>query len=336
MTIVHIVESLELESLPPGGVTRFRLDMVRDGMGEAIRLPVIVVRGGRPGPTVGLTAAIHGNELNGVRAVQELVATLEPEAVRGTVVAVPVVNVPGYLANRREFNDNVDLNRIMPGAPRGTMSQVYAHRFMERVVRRLDVLIDLHTASFGRVNSLYVRADMRNPMTAHMAYLQAPEIIVHNESADGTLRGAAATAGVQAITVELGDPQRFQPHRIRSSVAGSLEVLRKLGVVEGKPPEDGQAPLLCGRSYWVYTDRGGLLEVLPSVGERITAGQRIAVVTDMFGDVIREYEAPEDGVVVGKSTNPVNQAGSRILHLGVEGLPSGFPDPSVAPPHWPR
>jgi hypothetical protein len=336
MPLVHVVDHLELESLAPGSVTRFRVDLVRDGMGEMIRLPVVVVRGAKPGPKVGFTAAIHGNELNGVRMIQRLVPSIDPATLSGTVVAVPVVNVPGFLSNRREFNDNADLNRVMPGQPRGTMSQVYAHRFIDRVVRHFDYLIDLHTASFGRINSLYVRADLRNPITSRMAYLEGPEIVVHNAGADGTLRSAAAGMGVHAITVELGDPQRFQRDRIRSSIEGSFNVLEHLDMVPERSASLAVEPVICGRSYWIYTDRGGLLDVFPEVCERVKAGQRIARVSDMFGDTVREYEAPEDGIVVGKSVNPVNQAGSRILHLGIEGLPPEFPDPGATLVAWPK
>ncbi len=336
MALVHVVEHLDLESLAPGSVTRFRVDMVRDGMGEMIRLPVVVVRGTKPGPKVGFTAAIHGNELNGVRVIQRLVPSIDPATLAGTVVAVPVVNVPGYLANRREFNDNADLNRVMPGQARGTMSQVYAHRFIDRVVRHFDYLIDLHTASFGRVNSLYVRADMRNPYTARMAYLEGPEIVVHNASADGTLRSAAAAMGVHAITVELGDPQRFQRDRIRSSVLGAFNVLEHLEMVPERPAPLTIDPVICGRSYWIYTDRGGLLDVFPEVCDRVKAGQVVARVSDMFGDTMCEYTVPEDGIVVGKSVNPVNQAGSRILHLGIEGVPEDYPDPGLTLTGWPK
>lgn len=336
MSLVHIVDRLELESLPPGTVTRFRVDMVRDGMGEMVRLPVVVVKGKRPGPKVGFTAAIHGNELNGVRVIQRLVPSIDPATLSGTVVAVPVVNVPGFLTQRREFNDNADLNRVMPGTPRGTMSQVYAHRFIDRVVRHFDYLIDLHTASFGRVNSLYVRSDLKNPITARMAYLEGPEIVVHNAGADGTLRSAAAAMGVHAITVEIGDPLRFQRERIRTSVQGSFNVLEHLDMVPERGPSLAVDPIVCGRSYWIYTDRGGLLDVFPEVCERVKAGQLIARVSDMYGDTVCEYEAPEDGIVVGKSVNPVNQAGSRILHLGIEGLPPGFPDPGTTQAAWPK
>jgi uncharacterized protein len=324
------VEALRIDSIPRGTTARLRIDMVRNGMGDMIRMPAFVVRGAEDGPVLGVTAVMHGNELNGVRIVQRLLSEVSPKGMRGTLVAVPVVNIPGFLANQREFSDGYDLNRVMPGRDRGTSSQVYAHRVVERVVRHFEYLIDLHTASFGRVNSLYVRADLTNPVTSHLAYLQSPQIIVHNKGSDGTLRSAAADLGIHAITLEVGDPQRFQRSLIRSSLRGILNAMEHLRMLDNGEPEPGSPPVICGRSYWLYTDRGGILDVLPAVTDRVEKGELIARVTNLFGDVVREYRAPENGVVVGKSVNPVNQAGSRILHLGIEGLPDDYPDPAAS------
>ncbi len=331
-----IVDRIDLESLERGAVHRLRVDMVRDGLGEMIRIPVVVVRGKESGPVVGLVAAIHGNELNGVRIIQRLLPELDPAELSGTIVAIPVLNIPGYLRSQREFSDKVDLNRIMPGREGGTESEVYAARLMARIVRHFDYLIDLHTASFGRVNSLYVRADMRNPVTARMAFLQSPQIIVHNDGGDRTLRSAADALGIPAITVEVGDPQRFQRKLIRSSLAGTLNVLEHLAMIEDGDEDIDVEPILCGRSFWIYTDRGGVLDVVPDVAQRVAKGEKIARVTDVFGSIVREYFAPEAGIVVGKSSNPVNQAGSRILHLGIEGMPDHYPDPTQSLAGWPK
>jgi predicted deacylase len=141
---------------------------------------------------------------------------------------------------------------------------------------------------------------------------------------------------VHAITVEIGDPQRFQRERIRTSVQGSFNVLEHLDMVPERGASLSVEPVVCGRSYWIYTDRGGILDVFPEVCERIKAGQVIARVSDIYGDTVREYEAPEEGIVVGKSVNPVNQAGSRILHLGIEGLPPEYPDPGTTQASWPK
>jgi predicted deacylase len=293
--------------------------MVRSGMGDMIRVPVVVLRGIEAGPILGITAAVHGNELNGMRIIHRLVPELDVSELRGTVVAVPVVNVPGYLMNRREFNDGQDLNRIFPGDESANSAQVYAARFVDRVVKKFEYLIDLHTASFGRVNSMYVRADMRNPIAARMATLQAAQIIVHNEGHDRTLRSAAADLGIHAITLEVGDPQRFQRKLIRHGITGLHNLLVDLKMIPEEPEPIPTEPVTCERSYWMHTDRGGVLVVFPDVAEWVDRGQLVARVTDMFGGVVAEYHAPERGIVVGKSTNPVNQAGSRILHLGIPG-----------------
>ena len=151
-----------------------------------------------------------------------------------------------------------------------------------------------------------------------MALLQRPQIILHNPPADSTLRGAAMELGIPAITVEIGDPQRFQPRFIRSTRAGLRDLLADAGMLPRRKRADAPAPILCGSSQWLYTDHGGLLEVLPDVAVRVTRGETVARLRDAFGDIFSSFVAPHDGVVIGKSNNPVGPTGSRILHLGHE------------------
>jgi len=311
------VRRLDLEAIPPRQTTRVLVELISDGLGHPVHVPVLVARGNKPGPVVGVTAAVHGNELNGIPVIHRLFETLEGKPLRGTVVGVVAANVPGLHAQQREYVDGTDLNDIFPGRADGNVSQVYAHRLLDRLVKQFDYLLDLHTASFGRINSLYVRADMEHVETARMAYLQKPQIILHNRASDGSLRGAAMELGIPAITVEIADPHRFQPKYIRPAVTGVLAVLAERGIVKRRPVRPGPPPILCERSYWMYTDRGGLLEVLPELAQRVEAGDVIACVRDAFGTVRTEYRAPDAGVVIGKSTNPVGRSGARILHLGI-------------------
>lgn len=308
---------LDLESLPTKATSKVLVELITDGLGQSVCVPLLVARGQKPGPVVGITAAVHGNELNGIAAIHHVFETLHTKLSRGTVVGVVAANVPGLHQHQREYADGVDLNDIFPGRVDGNASQTYARRLIERVIRKFDTLLDLHTASFGRVNSLYVRADMTNPTTARMAYLQKPEIILHNRASDGTLRGAAMEMGIPAITLEIADPQRFQPKYVRSSVAGIHAWLSDLGMKRKRSFKPGPNPVLCDRSYWIYTDRGGLLEVLPKLSAPVAQGELIARLRDAFGTVRKEYHAPEDGVVIGKSVNPVGPTGARILHLGI-------------------
>ena len=316
MESIPLRETLEIESLPLGRVSRLRIAIAHDGLGRAVWLPVIVVRGKRPGPVFGLTAAVHGNELNGIPLIHRLVDRIDVNKLRGTLVCVAVVNIPGFLLKRRGFGEGMDLNKSMPGRADGNASQVYVHRFLDRVVRHFDYLADLHTASFGRVNSLYVRADMSNRTTAAMALLQRPEIILNDPPNDATLRGAAEELGIPAITVEIRDPHRLQRETARKALTGIRAVLGHVGMLPKRKLSASPPPRICTSSRWLYTDRGGLLEVLPALTQVVKEGEVIARLTSVFGDLVAEYRAPQEGIVIGKAVEPVAESGARILHLG--------------------
>jgi len=329
VTKARRVDRLELDQIPGGQPAKLWLEIVHDSFGSPLEVPVIVIRGERPGPVFGITAAVHGNELNGIPVIHRLVQRINAEKLRGTIVAAAPINVPGFHRHVRRFVDQRDLNSMFPGRPSGHTSHVYANRLIERLVSHFDYLVDLHTASFGRQNSLYVRADMREPMTAEMAFLARPEIILHNPPSDSTLRGAAAELDIPSITVEIGDPQIFQPKYIKPTLTGIRSMLSRVKMLPKRSFAPGRPPVLCRASKWIYTDHGGLLEVFPQVAESVAQGDLIARQRDIFGDVVREYHAPRSGVVIGRSTNPVGQTGARILHLGdvVDELP--IPDNGV-------
>jgi len=321
---IRCVETLAVEDLPLEHTTRLLVDLVHDGMGRAVRLPVIVVRGRREGPVFGITAALHGNELNGIPVVHRLVASIEPRVLRGAVVVVPVLNIPGLLRRSRKFSDGIDLNHIMPGLENGNESQVYAARLVQRVIERFDYLADLHTASFGRVNTLYVRADLDDLTTANMALLQRPTIILHDPAQDRTLRGWLDSRGRPAITVEVGNPHVFQPKQVNRTLVGLRAVLSQVKMLPRRTLAKGPAPVLCDGSRWLYTDAGGLLQVPVDLGEVVEEDQVIARQLDVFGDVVREYRAPHRGIVIGKSVEPVSPTGARIVHLGHIAEPGRF------------
>jgi predicted deacylase len=312
-----VIQTLNVESVEKGTIQRYWLHLVTDGMGVPIRIPIMVARGAKDGKVLGLTAAVHGNELNGIPVIQRLFNEIDVNELAGTIVGVPVVNIPSLVRKKRRFIDGTDLNHIMPGKPDGNVSQVYAWRIVERIVKQFDFLIDLHTASFGRVNSYYIRADMSDETVRQMAQLQNPQIIVHNPPSDGTLRGTAAELGIPAITLEVGNPNTFQKGMIREGLTGIHNVLDYLEMLESEREEPDEAIVLCKKSYWIYTDTGGIMTVKPKVTDMVKKGEVVATIRNIFGDILKEYRAPEDGVVIGKSTNPINQTGGRILHLGI-------------------
>ena len=314
---VRLVDQFSVQELESGKIHRFLLRLVEDPLGLPISVPVLIAKGVEEGPVLGVTAAVHGNELNGIPVIQRLFREIDPATLKGTIVGIPVVNVPGFILMQRKFNDDFDLNRLMPGKPEGNNSEIYAHRFLERAMKEIDYLLDLHTASFGRVNSYYIRANMEDPMSRDLAVIQNAQIIVDSPAPDSTVRGALQERGVKAITLEVGDPNRFQKTLIRSGLEGVHNTIIMLGMLDGEIEAPDSAPVVCKASYWIYTDAGGILQVHPPVTARVEKGQEIASIRNIFGDVVRTYHAPEAGIVIGKSVHPTAQTGSRILHLGI-------------------
>ncbi|MEM8528379.1 MAG: succinylglutamate desuccinylase/aspartoacylase family protein [Bacteroidota bacterium] len=314
---IPIIKELEVSKSPKGKISHYWLQIATDGMGVPIHIPVMVARGLEDGKVLGLTAAVHGNELNGIPVIQRLFKEIDIKELKGTIVGVPVINVPSLLRKKRRFIDGTDLNHIMPGKANGRVSQVYAWRVVNRIIKEFDYLIDLHTASNGRVNSYYIRADMADEKVRKMALLQNAQIIVHNPPNDGTLRGTADEMGISAITLEVGDPNLFQKGMIRDGLTGIHNLLGHFGMTNSEVEEQDEDTVICKKSYWIYTDTGGLLTVLPKVTQKVKKGQLVATLRNIFGDLIKEYHAPEDGIVIGKSVSPVNQTGGRILHLGI-------------------
>lgn len=324
------VDIISFTKIPNFTKKLFKLNMVKNALSSYWQVPVMVVKGA-DGPTVGVTAAIHGNELNGIPIIHQLWDQIDVNELKGTLILVPVVNVPGYLNKEREFNDGVDLNRILPGKKNGTSSEVYAHKITTKLIKKFDYLIDLHTASFGRINSLYVRADMSNDITARMAELQEPEIIVNHPGAEGTMRREAQKNGVHAITVEIGDSHLFQKKHIRSSIFGLTNVLLELGMIKGEKEEIAHDAVVCQKSYWIYAQNGGILKVFPRLTNMLKKGDMIAEITDIYGESLEKIYAPVDAIVVAKATDPVCQVGARVIHLGViwddyEEAPDSLPD----------
>ncbi|KAI8086494.1 uncharacterized protein BX664DRAFT_335943 [Halteromyces radiatus] len=320
-------DRLVIEDYAEHTVSTAWIKMIEQGLSEWIRLPVIICRGSDDGPVVGITAAVHGNELNGVPCIHRVVSEIDVHKLKGTVVAIPCVNVVGYLKFQREFADGRDLNRQFPGKEDGFSSQVYCYQLMHKIISQFNYLIDLHTASFGRINSYYVRADMNDIASATLAHLQQPQIVLHNSGQDGTLRSAASARGIKAITVEIGNPQLFQNQYVQWSYFGVMRILDHLEMyaLTKEPKEDqdnrmSQGPpstILCSKGFWIYTRTGGILEVYPGVNSIIRKGDTIARVKNIFGNLVDTYFAPCSGIVIGRSSNPVAMAGDRILHLGV-------------------
>ena len=306
---------LDLEEFPVGTRSDLFKPLYEDATGTALKIPLIVVRGERPGPTLGITAAVHGNELNGVRIIQELLADLNISDLRGILVCVPVVNIPAFNMGQRYFSDGLDLNHVFPGKADGKPASQYARAFSAMLLPQIDYLVDIHTASEGRTNTMYVRVDLHSPEAREMALKVNPQIILHSKGGDGTLRNAATRRQVPAITVEAGNPSVIQGRMVFDGGIGIRNVMVHLNMLAGEV-HLSRDPVICESSKWLRTTGGGMLEPTFRLMDRVDKRQLLAITRDLFGNTLQEFHAPNDGIVIGMAANPVAIPGTRFCHLG--------------------
>ena len=309
------VKPIAIEDFELGSRSDFWLPMYQRPTSVVVRTPIVVARGALPGPTLGVSAAVHGNELNGIRIIHQMLKDVDLSKLRGSLVCAPIVNIPAYNAGIRYFPDGLDLNHVFPGKKEGKPAEQYARAFSRLYLPCLDFLVDIHTASEGRINTMYVRADLTMEGAKDMAFDFNPQIILHGKSGDGTLRNAARQKGIPAITVEAGNPSVLQGKMVSEGLFGLANVMMGLGMLEGEPTRNREA-VVCRSSKWLRTLSGGLLQTKFKLAEKVEKKQLLATNYDPFGNPVSSYYAPSDGIVIGMATNASACSGTRYCHLG--------------------
>jgi predicted deacylase len=296
-----------------GDTAELHLHLARSISGSWISMPVVVLHGAHDGPVVWVSAAVHGDELNGIPIVRRLVQELDPRRLRGTLIAVPIVNAFGLMSNSRYLPDRRDLNRSFPGSQRGSLAARLAHVFMTEVVRHCQVGIDLHTGAAGRSNLPQLRCNLDDPPTRALAEAFAPPLMMHASVRDGSLRAAASRLGIAVLLYEAGEAGRFDTQAIRVGTEGVLGVLGHLGMIETVPEERG-TPLVSRSSSWVRAPRSGFCELHVSLGERVSQGQVLGVVFEALGKSKR-VRASKPGVVIGRLAEATVHRGDALVHV---------------------
>lgn len=299
----------------PGEAVEVRLEVSELYTADPLYVPMTVIRGARPGPTLFLTAAVHGDELNGVAVIRDLLIDQDLSRLAGCLIAVPVVNVPGFLNQSRTLPDGRDLNRSFPGHPDGSFSARLAHRIFQDVVSRSDYGIDLHTAGGDRANFPHVRADLGDARVGELAAAFGCPLVIHGRGPDGALRQVAAKAGVPTIVYEAGSSRVFERRLIDIGLAGVLRVLRHLEMIPDGHLEPAPLRLEIKKSSWLRANAGGILDLKVSLGDPVRRGQVISVNTNPFGRERSQLEAPAGGIVIGLTRSPLVHPGDAVCHL---------------------
>lgn len=303
-------------SIAPGTRATVNLPVSMSSAHNPVTMPVHVIHGRRPGPTMFVSAAIHGDEIIGVEIVRRLLRTKNLDRMRGTLLAIPIVNALGFMNHSRYLPDRRDLNRCFPGSSKGALASRLAHLFMTEVVKRCDVGIDLHSAAIHRTNLPQIRVTPKKPEQMAMAKAFGAPVILTSKIRDGSLRHAADEEGTSVLLYEAGEGLRFDEFAVRAGVSGILRVMNHMDMISSKGvPRLKTASILSQSSHWLRAPAGGLLRTYRTIGEEVAAGDVVGTVADPFGQVETELTAIEGGLIIGRANLPVVNEGDALFHV---------------------
>ncbi|MEP1124832.1 MAG: succinylglutamate desuccinylase/aspartoacylase family protein [Ilumatobacter sp.] len=290
--------------------------------GNRMSIPINVLHGRHEGPVVWLSAAVHGDEIGGVEIIRRSLQGLDPKTLAGTVVAVPIVNVHGFVNGDRYLPDRRDLNRSFPGSANGSLAARIANLFLTEIVSRCDVGIDLHTGSDHRTNLPQIRADLEDPRTRDLAISFGAPFMMHAKLRDGSMRAAATATGATVLLYEGGEAWRFDRAAIEAGVVGVGRVLARLGMVTTLDEPVGldgatavPQPVESRSSGWVRVRRSGIAGIDVELGQLVERGQIVATVRDSVGRRLSQARANRSGLVIGLTRQPLVNQGDAIIHI---------------------
>jgi len=279
-------------------------------------LPVHVIRSKRDGPSLFVSAAVHGDEINGVEIIRRLLRLPQLKKLRGTLLAIPIVNVYGFVSRSRYLPDRRDLNRSFPGSDRGSMAARLAELFIKEIVDQSDYGIDLHTGAVHRENLPQIRANLDDPETARIAHAFHVPVLLNANVRDGSLRQVAAERGIPILLYEAGEALRFDEHSIRAGVKGIVAVMRELRMLPASSRlRKRTEPLIARATTWERAGRSGILRVTAPLGARVRRNEVIGVIADPFGQQELEVRAHAAGIIIGRTNLPLVNEGEGLFHV---------------------
>tara|TARA_R110002095_G_scaffold71763_2_gene61062 strand:+ start:859 stop:2013 length:1155 start_codon:yes stop_codon:yes gene_type:complete len=308
------------ETIPAGSSRDVKLAVSESYSSMTVKIPIHIRRAVEDGPVVFVTAALHGDEINGTGAIRELIQDENFQLLRGSVILVPVLNLLAFDRHSRYLPDRRDLNRSFPGSANGSLAGRMARIIFDEIVSRCDYGIDLHTASVRRTNYPNVRGDMTSPEVRRLAEAFGSEIIMNGKGPQGAFRREACASGCPTIIMEGGEVWKVEPGIVESAARGVRNVLRNLQMLDGKP-ESPDYQVVVDKSTWVRAERGGFLKFHVKPGDIINKDQPLATNTTLLGRERSMVYSPFDAVVIGMTTLPAISPGEPICNLGM--LPEG-------------
>ena len=299
----------------PGTEVKLELPVAKLYTDADVSLPIQVFRGKKDGPTIFISAAVHGDELNGIEIIRRLMIHKNFNIMRGTVIAVPMVNVYGVVNQSRYMPDRRDLNRCFPGSPKGSLAGRVAHIFVQEIVKHCDYGIDLHTGAIHRSNLPQIRANLNDEDTKELAQIFGVPVVLHSDVIDGSLREAALKNNTKILLYEAGEALRFDELSIRAGINGVMNVLRHLGMMRKTSKKKNIEPHIAKSSGWLRANASGVVNQKIQLGDMVSKGDSLAEIGSPYGDVIETVVALKSGILIGMQNIPLVQEGEAMFHI---------------------
>ena len=303
-------------SIPAGEQRTIQIPIPNLYINTALSLPDKIIHGKSPGPVLFVSAAIHGDEINGVEIIRRLLNLKLLNRIKGTLIAIPVVNIFGFINQSRYLPDRRDLNRSFPGSVKGSLAGRMAYLFLNEIVSKCTHGIDLHTGAIHRDNLPQIRAYLDDEITETMAHAFTSPVILNTNIVDGTLRSAVEKMGISVIVYEAGEALRFDEVAIRAGVKGIISVMRELGMLPKlKKKNKIMQPLVATSSVWIRAPQSGILRSITPLGAKVNKNDVLGIISDPFGEEEEEIKSVDNGIIIGKSNIPLVNEGEALFHL---------------------
>ena len=308
--------SIAGSKIRPGQQATIHIPVARLYTHTEMTMPIHVIHGLKEGPCLFISAAIHGDEINGTEIIRRLLKLKKIKKLKGTLIAVPVVNVYGFLKQSRYSPDRRDLNRFFPGSEKGSLTSQLANIFMDEIVSHSTHGIDLHAGSNHRTNFPQIRVNIEDPDTLRLAEAFRVPVIINAKIRDGSLRQAVAEKNIPFVLYEAGEALRFDEIAIRAGIRGILSVMETIGMLRrSRARKTIIEPLITSTTTWLRAPASGILHMNVPLGARVGKNKKVGVIADPFGLHEMAIESPVSGVVIGRLNLPLVHQGDAVIHI---------------------
>ncbi len=315
----NILKILGHEVLP-GTSTTINFNIAKLYTSTKVEIPIIIERSREPGPTVLITAGIHGDEINGVEVVRQIIAKKINKPAKGSIICIPVLNVFGFLTMDRFFPDGRDLNRVFPGTKNGSLASRFAYQFINEILPAADFCLDFHTGGASRFNAPHIRVDPKNERLVEFAKVFNAPFILFSKNLEGSYRGTCAKKGVDILLFEGGKSQNSSKEIAVTGVEGTIRILKHLNMLhpEFMTPTPDNDSIIIKKSMWMRAKYSGLLHIKIPIGKHVQKGEILATITDPYGKMRHVVKANNEGYIINVNESPIVYKGDAIFRITKE------------------